>query len=101
MGASMYADHEPIFTEVQWDDLEDHLGLPKRQRQVIRHLFEGRSDKQIAEAIGIALPTVRSHLCRIYSKFDVQDRTELVLHVMGEFIHMNDMSCDDTSSDVI
>jgi len=95
----MTSGQEPIFSEVQWERLEDRLSLPRRQRQVIRQLFEGRSDKQIADAIGVALPTVRSHLRRIYGKFDVQDRTELILFIVREFIRIDGIHCDDISYD--
>lgn len=90
----MNNDRGPVFTDQQWEQLEKRLSLPPRQRQVIRHLFDGLSDKQIADAIGVALPTVRSHLGRIYTKYDLQDRTELVLHIFREFISMNDLSSD-------
>jgi hypothetical protein len=35
----------------------------------------------------LSLPTVRTHLSRIFSRFDVQDRTELVLYVFRYFCH--------------
>lgn len=94
----MNNDRGPVFTDQQWEQLEKRLSLPPRQRQVVRHLFDGLSDKQIAEAIGVALPTVRSHLGRIYTKYNLQDRTELVLHVVREFISMNDVSGDDIAA---
>lgn len=95
----MTDDRGAIFTDQQWESLEARLSLPPRQCQVIRHLFHGHSDKQIAEAIGVALPTVRSHLRRVYTRFNVQDRTELVLHIVREFIHMNDLSNNVISCD--
>ena len=95
----MANDPDTIFTEQQWELLESRLSLPPRQRQVIRHLFNGQSDKQIADSIGVALPTVRSHLRRVYRRFEVQDRTELVLRVVREFIRMNDISSDVMSPD--
>lgn len=85
----MTQDPNAIFTDEQWEMILNRLELPNRQRQVVRHLFEGRSDKQIAQAIGIALPTVRSHLRRIYSRFDVQDRTELVLYIVRQYMRIN------------
>ena len=90
---------EPIFTEYQWELLEARLVLPPRQREVIRHLFDGMSDKQIAGALGISLSTVRSHLGRIYARFGLQDRTELVLHVIREFIAMDGIFDNDIIHD--
>jgi DNA-binding NarL/FixJ family response regulator len=92
---------KPVFTEDQWLSLQARLGLPARQRQVIRHLFGGDSDKQIAEHIGIALPTVRSHLRRLYTRFDVQDRTELVLHIVRVYLRNNGRMVEPIKPDAI
>ncbi len=90
---------ESTFTDEQWARLTDQLLLPPRQKQVIRLLLDGRSDKQIADEIGLAVPTVRSHLGRIYAKFSVQDRTELVIYVFRTFIKMNGISKVDITDD--
>jgi DNA-binding NarL/FixJ family response regulator len=100
----MTDNRDPIFTECEWLSLYERLGLPARQRQVVRQLFDGQSDKQIAEHIGIALPTVRSHLQRLYAHFDVQDRTELVLHIVQVHLRSNEqppnhINLDDINSD--
>ncbi|RMH13789.1 MAG: LuxR family transcriptional regulator [Gammaproteobacteria bacterium] len=77
---------EDVLSDDQWDRLQRRLRLPQRQYQVIRLLFKGYRDKEIAYSLNIAHPTVRSHLRRLYTKFSVQDRTELVLHIMRDFI---------------
>ncbi len=46
-------------------------------------LFDGYSDKQIARELEISVPTVRSHLQRMYAKFRVQDRTTLVVYIFA------------------
>jgi len=74
-----------IFTESEWAELVNELRLSPRQAEVIRYLFLGHSDKQIATGLQISLPTVRTHLSRLFSRFDVQDRTELVLYVFRYF----------------
>jgi DNA-binding CsgD family transcriptional regulator len=104
LGNTMMTNRDPIFTEDEWISLHKLLELPPRQRQVIRQLFDGHSDKQIADQIGIALPTVRSHLRRLYTRFDVQDRTELVLHVVRVHLQSNGrpprpINSDDINSD--
>lgn len=78
-----------LFSEDEWEALHTEFGLPPRQREVIEHLFRGHSDKQIADHLGVALPTVRSHLRRIYTRFDVQDRTELVLKIFHVYMRSN------------
>ena len=74
-----------IFTESEWLELVNELSLPPRQVEVIKRLFVGHSDKQIARELQISVPTVRTHLSRIFSRFDVQGRTELVLYVVRYF----------------
>jgi DNA-binding NarL/FixJ family response regulator len=97
----MAADKDSIFTEAEWLSLHERLGLPPRQREVVRQLFNGQCDKQIADHIGIALPTARSHLRRLYSRFDVQDRTELVLHVMRVYVQSTRRPAEPIAPDVI
>ncbi len=74
-----------IFTESEWLEIVNELSLPPRQVEVIKLLFVGHSDKQIARELQISVPTVRTHLSRLFSKFDVQDRTELILYVFRKF----------------
>jgi DNA-binding CsgD family transcriptional regulator len=74
-----------IFDRDEWKVLTDELRLSPRQSQIVRHLFLGQSDKQIAQAMSLALPTVRTHLGRLFAKFNVQDRNELILFVFHHF----------------
>jgi DNA-binding NarL/FixJ family response regulator len=74
-----------IFTESEWLEIVNELSLPPRQVEVIKYLFLAHSDKQIAMELKISVPTVRTHLSRLFSRFDVQDRTELVLYVVRYF----------------
>jgi len=74
-----------IFTESEWLEIVNELSLPPRQAEVIKQLLSGRSDKQIATVLQISVPTVRTYLSRLFSRFDVQDRTELVLYVFRYF----------------
>ena len=58
-----------IFTEGEWLELVNELSLPPRQAEVIKCLFLAHSDKQIATELEISVPTVRTHLSRIFSRF--------------------------------
>jgi len=75
-----------IFSQPQWDELTRSLELSPRQYDVVRCIFRGFSDKQIAGALEISISTVRSYLWRLFIKFDVHDRNELILHVVGTFL---------------
>jgi DNA-binding NarL/FixJ family response regulator len=50
--------------------------LTARQLDVLRLIEEGRSNKEIAKALSIELPTVKNHVHRILEKLDVHTRTE-------------------------
>ncbi len=74
-----------IFTEEEWKYLVNELSLSPRQSEVVSCLLSGNSDKQIARKLKISLPTVRTHMTRLFLKYNVQDRSELILYVFGEF----------------
>jgi DNA-binding CsgD family transcriptional regulator len=54
-------------------------GFTKRENQIIKLLLEGKSNKQIAMALGISEGTVEFHLTSIYSKLGVSSRVEAIL----------------------
>ena len=74
-----------VFSGGEWLQLKEDLALSPRQAEVVEQLFLGHSDKQIALALSMSVPTVRTHLCRLFSRFDVEDRCELVVQVFARF----------------
>lgn len=74
-----------LFSRHEWDRLLDHLSLPDRQAEILQFLLNGENDKQIAQKLKISLPTIRTHLQRIYARFDVSNRTSLVVEVFRKF----------------
>ena len=75
------ATHTELFSEQEWIQLKEDLGLAPRQAEIAKHIMHGKSDKQIAHELGISLPTVRTHMTRLFRKLDLNDRVELILHV--------------------
>lgn len=57
-------------------------GLSKRESQVIALAVEGKTNGEIAAALGIARNTVKNHLARIYDKLGVNNRTELARYAL-------------------
>ncbi|WP_427501358.1 helix-turn-helix domain-containing protein [Methylomonas sp. MED-D] len=51
----------------------DAQDLTAREAAVLALLAEGAPDKVIAQALGIALKTVQTHLDRVYGKLGVRD----------------------------
>ncbi len=56
----------------------------EREREVIKLLVQGKSNKQIALQLKISNRTVEFHLSNIYSKLGVSSRTEAVLLLMKD-----------------
>lgn len=55
--------------------------LTERERSVLRHLADGRSNREIAGALFIGEATVKTHLGRIYEKLGVANRVQAVAKV--------------------
>jgi len=53
--------------------------LSKREQEVLQLVLQGKSNKQIALSLDIAVRTVEFHLKNIYAKFQVSSRIELIL----------------------
>lgn len=59
--------------------IEDRLAsLSRRQRQVLRHVFEGSGNRAIAEALGISIKTVELHRACMMKKMRADSVVALV-----------------------
>ncbi len=54
--------------------------LTEREREVIKALAQGLSNKAIAASLGISHITVRHHLTNVFAKLGVKGRQALLLH---------------------
>jgi DNA-binding NarL/FixJ family response regulator len=50
--------------------------LTKREREVLRLLVEGSTNRAIAEALSVSIETVKSHVHHIMQKMHAKDRTQ-------------------------
>lgn len=57
------------------------LGLSDRQRDVLKFLIEGKSNKDICRRLGLSESTVKTHLAAIFRKLGVSSRTQVVVAV--------------------
>ena len=57
--------------------------LTPTEFQVLRHIGQGKSNDEIAEAMFISKNTVRSHIKSIYAKLDTHSRLQLALHAIN------------------
>jgi DNA-binding NarL/FixJ family response regulator len=54
--------------------------LTQREAEIVRLVGKGLGNKEIAQELGLSVPTVRSHLTRLYEKIGVMSRVELALY---------------------
>jgi DNA-binding CsgD family transcriptional regulator len=64
--------------EKQIHFLMQEAGLTQREADVARLICEGLSDKEIARKLNLSPHTVKDHLKKVYSKFRVHARAQLV-----------------------
>ena len=55
-------------------------GLTPRQRELVRALLAGSTNRQIAARLGLREQTVRNQLSVLYNKLGVRNRLELAVH---------------------
>ena len=66
--------HLPTLIQTSRDDLV----LTGREAQVLEGLWQGKSNREIADGLGVREVTVKMHLRRLYRTLDCRNRTEAV-----------------------
>jgi len=64
------------------DDGEVMNPLSPREMDVLRLLTRGKSNKEIAQALGISEQTVKNHVTAILRKLDLEDRTQAAVYAL-------------------
>jgi predicted ATPase/DNA-binding CsgD family transcriptional regulator len=59
-------------------------GLTKRETEVVRLLAAGKTNRQIAERLVIALPTANRHVANILNKLRVQSRSQIAVWAIDQ-----------------
>lgn len=71
---------------------DSYDGLTEREREVLVHIAEGETNREIAHKLGISVKTVERHCENIMSKLNLHSRTELVKYALRK----NLISLDET-----
>ncbi len=61
-----------------WNQFLEEFKISRREEEVIRQLCEGKTNREISDALFISLQTVKDHVYRIYQKTDVKNRVQLI-----------------------
>jgi DNA-binding NarL/FixJ family response regulator len=59
-----------------------HEELTAREREVLRHLALGRSNKDIADALAISEETVKTHVGHVLAKLQVENRAQAIVQAL-------------------
>ena len=59
-----------------------HEDLTPREREVLRHLALGRSNKDIADALAICEETVKTHVGHVLAKLQVENRAQAIVQAL-------------------
>jgi DNA-binding NarL/FixJ family response regulator len=76
-----------LFNNAEWSEIIRLCALTPRQSQIVMGICGGKSDKQIANELNIGIPTVRTHLTRLFVRLGLADRSQLILYVFTQFRH--------------
>lgn len=64
--------------EQGFDDFCTRFEISEREKDIIKEIFKGLTNKEIADKLFISLQTVKDHTHRIYIKTGLRNRVELV-----------------------
>ncbi|MGA2556365.1 MAG: response regulator transcription factor [Verrucomicrobiota bacterium] len=62
---------------------DESVHLSVREEQILAHLSQGYSNKQIAGKLELSIDTICSHLKHVYEKLHVSSRTEAVVRYLA------------------
>lgn len=88
-GGTVMAQHvaqrtSTTFEGVRFGASADTPRLTERELGVVKALAQGKSNKEIAQDMGISERTVRNHASKIYKKLRIFDRTQALIYALRE-----------------
>jgi DNA-binding NarL/FixJ family response regulator len=58
------------------------VALTRREIEIVRHVALGLRNAEVAERLGIAEVTVKTHMNNVFQKLGIRDRVQLTLHAI-------------------
>jgi DNA-binding NarL/FixJ family response regulator len=71
-----------IISVSEEDYIEDKYPLTKREKAILENLFKGLQYKEIAVKLYISVETVKCHVKNIYTKLNVNNRSEAMIEYL-------------------
>lgn len=71
-------------------DSSGNIDLNEREIEIIRLIIQGKSNKEIGASLFLSETRIKGLITKIYRKFNVEDRTQLVVYAMKNNI-VNDI----------
>ena len=59
------------------------LKLSPQQSRIVELILHGMEDSEIANRLELAVPTIRTHLQRVFARTDTENRLTLTLKIFG------------------
>lgn len=69
--------------QVTTDTEDSFVPLSPREMEILEYVTHGRSNKEIAYALGISHQTVKNHMTAILRKLQVDDRTQAAVYALS------------------
>ncbi len=79
-----FREYESDPTALKEDIFFQEKHLSEREEQVARLLIQGKTNKEIADALFVSINTIKSHIKSIYKKLEVSNRVQLI-HLIRDF----------------
>ena len=83
-----WAPASTIFSNRVWAEIARKLRLSKRELEIVRGIFDDRTEAAIADDLRISPHTVHTHVERLHRKLVVKDRAAIIVRVATEFLKM-------------
>jgi len=79
---------DPIFNDIQITRKKQSKtnNLTDREKELLRLVGEGMSNKEIADKLFITVNTVKKHVTKILEKTDLEDRTKVVMYCQNNYV---------------
>jgi DNA-binding NarL/FixJ family response regulator len=93
VGEWLLEQFEQVDTVAEGDWGSMLIPLSPREMEILQHIAQGKSNKEIAYELGISRQTVKNHMTSILRKLAVNDRTQAAIYALRRgWIRLQDIS---------